>query len=197
MHTLSRNDFFLDSNIKIIKKNFKFCYWLFKLYDSLNFFSLLTPGTNDTCTCLVSGLSRYRTYDGQMLNYVATCPIELTRTIDSSNPSSFAVYGTTLYNNEQMMMFGTRRYRTVNVTINGLNIYMDTIGDIYVSVLKVKMFSLLFTNIIIFFLMLLYQVYGCKERAKHRVANQTTRRQVKNLTTVSTNKRNKNVLIIV
>ena len=44
---------------------------------------------------------------------------------------------------------------------------------------------------------LLYQAYGCKEMTKYRVANQTIRRQVKNLTTVLTNKRNKNVLLIV
>ena len=38
---------------------------------------------------------------------------------------------------------------------------------------------------------MLYQAYGCKERTKHRVANQMTRRQVKNLT------KKQNVLIIV
>ena len=37
---------------------------------------------------------------------------------------------------------------------------------------------------------MLYQAYGCKERTKHRVANQT-RRQVKNLTIVLTNKKQK------
>ena len=35
----------------------------------------------------------------------------------------------------------------------------------------------------------LYQAYGCKERTKHRVANQMTRRQVKNLTVLT--KKNK------
>ena len=34
--------------------------------------------------------------------------------------------------------------------------------------------------------LLLYQAYGCKERKKHRVTNQTTRRQVKNSATVWT-----------
>ena len=43
----------------------------------------------------------------------------------------------------------------------------------------------LFTNIL-----MLYQAYGCKERKKHRFTNQTTRRQVKNLTSALT-KRNK------
>ena len=33
-------------------------------------------------------------------------------------------------------------------------------------------------------------MYGCKERTKHRVANQT-RRQVKNLTIILTNKKQK------
>ena len=42
----------------------------------------------------------------------------------------------------------------------------------------------------------LYQAYGSKERTKHRVANQTTRRQVKNLTIILTNK-NQNVQTIV
>ena len=43
---------------------------------------------------------------------------------------------------------------------------------------------------------LLYQAYGCKERTKHKVIKQTRRRQMKNLTTVLTNKRNENVRII-
>ena len=37
---------------------------------------------------------------------------------------------------------------------------------------------------------MLYQTYGCKERTKHRVGNQT-RRQGKNLTIVLTNKKQK------
>ena len=39
---------------------------------------------------------------------------------------------------------------------------------------------------------MLYQAYVCKERTKHRVVNQTTRRQVKNLTTALTKKKNSN-----
>ena len=44
---------------------------------------------------------------------------------------------------------------------------------------------------------MLYQVYGCKERTIHRVANQTTKRQVKNLTTVITKKQNVQIIVLV
>ena len=41
----------------------------------------------------------------------------------------------------------------------------------------------------------LYQAYGCKERTKHKVANQMTRRQVKILTTVLTKKQNVQIIV--
>ena len=45
---------------------------------------------------------------------------------------------------------------------------------------------------------MLYRAYGCKERLKHTVTNQVTRRQVKNLTTVlAKRKKKQNVQIIV
>ncbi|XP_036359045.1 uncharacterized protein LOC118763570 [Octopus sinensis] len=95
--------------------------------------------TLGVCSCLVSGLSRYRTYDGQMIHYLSTCPVELTTTAGQSDDTKLSVYSTTLFSNELMLSFGTRRYRTANVTINGLNIYMDTSGKVYVNDVKIAL----------------------------------------------------------
>lgn len=69
-----------------------------------------------------------------MIHYLSTCPVELTTTDGQGDDTKLSVYSTTLFSNELMLSFGTRRYRTANVTINGLNIYMDTSGKVYVSI---------------------------------------------------------------